>query len=210
MVEPILYAALGFLVATLLWLLFLPAFWRRAVRLTTKRLIDRLPVSASEIVASQDRLRAEHATSMRALERRAEESVAKAAQERLEAGRAIAAELSLKAEIDALKAELRTRDGEITRLTAALDHAGAEGRASAEALKRAREAEARAEADLEAARKQAEAASAPSDELRSQPNADIVPLRASLSDAGARTGAEEQGQDNGPRRVPPIPARADG
>ncbi|MFJ5489004.1 hypothetical protein ACIKTA_16075, partial [Hansschlegelia beijingensis] len=72
MVEPILYASFGFLLATLLWLLFLPAFWRRAVRLTTKRLVNRLPVSASEIIAAQDRLRAEHAMAVRAVERRAE------------------------------------------------------------------------------------------------------------------------------------------
>ena len=34
MVEPILYASLGALIATLLGLLFLPLFWNRAVRLT--------------------------------------------------------------------------------------------------------------------------------------------------------------------------------
>ncbi|QZN99249.1 hypothetical protein [Chenggangzhangella methanolivorans] len=43
MVEPILYASFGALLATLLGLLFLPFFWGRAVRLTTRRLLHRLP-----------------------------------------------------------------------------------------------------------------------------------------------------------------------
>jgi chromosome segregation ATPase len=69
MVEPLLYAALGFLVASLLALFFGRALWNRAVRLTTHRVMRRLPLSRDEIVAARDLLRAEHAVEHRRLER---------------------------------------------------------------------------------------------------------------------------------------------
>ena len=51
--------ALGFLLCGLLTLLFLPAFWRRAVRLSVRRVEMQMPLSMSEIVAERDQLRAE-------------------------------------------------------------------------------------------------------------------------------------------------------
>jgi chromosome segregation ATPase len=71
MVEPLLYAALGFLTASLLALFFGRALWNRAVRLTTHRIMRRLPLSREEIVASRDLLRAEQAVEYRRLERQA-------------------------------------------------------------------------------------------------------------------------------------------
>lgn len=68
MVLAIMYSVLGFLVATLLALLILPAVWRRAVRLTTKRIEGAIPVSMAEIQADKDQLRAEFAMSARRLE----------------------------------------------------------------------------------------------------------------------------------------------
>jgi chromosome segregation ATPase len=52
---------LGFLIASLLGLLVASAFWARAVRLTTARIRQSMPVSEPEIKADRDRLRAEHA-----------------------------------------------------------------------------------------------------------------------------------------------------
>lgn len=72
MVLAIMYSVLGFLVATLLALLILPAVWRRAVRLTTKRIEGAIPVSMAEIQADKDQLRAEFAMSARRLERDAD------------------------------------------------------------------------------------------------------------------------------------------
>ncbi|MGQ4274829.1 hypothetical protein [Terrihabitans sp. B22-R8] len=69
MVEPLLYAALGFLTASLLALFFGRALWNRAVRITTHRIMRRLPLSREEIVASRDLLRAEQAVEYRRLER---------------------------------------------------------------------------------------------------------------------------------------------
>ena len=71
MVEPLLYAALGFLTASLVALFMGRALWNRAVRLTTHRIMRRLPLSRDEIVASRDLLRAEVAIEHRKLERQA-------------------------------------------------------------------------------------------------------------------------------------------
>ena len=60
--------ALGFLVACLLGLLVAPAFWSRAVRLTTRRIKDTMPLSELEIEADRDRIRAEYAIKMHKLE----------------------------------------------------------------------------------------------------------------------------------------------
>lgn len=71
MVEPLLYAALGFLTASLVALFFGRALWNRAVRLTTHRIMRRLPLSRDEIVASRDLVRAQLAVEHRRLERQA-------------------------------------------------------------------------------------------------------------------------------------------
>ena len=71
MVEPLLYAALGFLTASLVALFLSRALWNRAVRLTTHRIMRRLPLSRDEIVASRDLVRAEQAIEHRRLERQA-------------------------------------------------------------------------------------------------------------------------------------------
>jgi chromosome segregation ATPase len=64
--------ALGFLVAGLIALATAPAFWRRAIRLSTRRLEMQLPLSPEEILASRDLLRAEFAVEKRQLEQKAE------------------------------------------------------------------------------------------------------------------------------------------
>lgn len=60
--------ALGFLSAGLLTLMFLPAIWRRALRLSQRRLEQRLPVSLEQVAAQRDQLRAEFAIERRRIE----------------------------------------------------------------------------------------------------------------------------------------------
>lgn len=72
MIEQALYFALGFLVAALLALMFLPAFWRRAMRLSMRRLQMLAPMSMEEVVAERDLLRAEFAVRERRLEQEME------------------------------------------------------------------------------------------------------------------------------------------
>ena len=68
MIEPVMYFGIGFLVAALLCLLFVPLVHNRAVRLTMKRLEAATPLSIAEIRADKDQLRAEFAMSTRRLE----------------------------------------------------------------------------------------------------------------------------------------------
>ncbi|MGC1584121.1 MAG: hypothetical protein WA791_00200, partial [Rhodomicrobium sp.] len=68
MIQAVLLIALGFLTASLIGVLVAPAFWNRASRLTRKRLEQTLPVTLSEIEATQDQLRASYAVRMRRLE----------------------------------------------------------------------------------------------------------------------------------------------
>ncbi len=68
MIELIMYFGIGFLVAALFGLLFIPLVHNRAVRLTMKRLEASTPLSIIEIRADKDQLRAEFAVSTRRLE----------------------------------------------------------------------------------------------------------------------------------------------
>jgi hypothetical protein len=67
-IQSAMLVALGFLAASLLGLLLASAFWSRAVRLTTARIKQSLPVSELEIQADRDRLRAEYAVKVHKLE----------------------------------------------------------------------------------------------------------------------------------------------
>ncbi len=67
-IENVMYFVLGLLVAGLIALIILPAVWRRAVRLTKKRIEAATPMSMAEFRADKDQLRAEFALSTRRLE----------------------------------------------------------------------------------------------------------------------------------------------
>lgn len=67
-IENVMYLVLGALAAGLLALLVLPAVWRRAVRLTRKRIEAATPMTMAEFRADKDRLRAEFALETRRLE----------------------------------------------------------------------------------------------------------------------------------------------
>ncbi len=67
-IHSIMLVALGFLSASILALLFSRAVWRRAVRLTTKRLRAELPASWRDVQADRDQMRAEYAIKFRQLE----------------------------------------------------------------------------------------------------------------------------------------------
>ena len=68
LVQSVLFFALGFLCAAFLALMVAPAFWRRAVSLTRRRIEAAVPLTLSEIEADKDRVRAEFAMSTRRLE----------------------------------------------------------------------------------------------------------------------------------------------
>ena len=68
LIEQAMYFALGLLVAGLVMLMFLPAFWRRAMRLSMRRLQMLAPLSREDAIAERDLLRAEFALRERRLE----------------------------------------------------------------------------------------------------------------------------------------------
>ena len=119
--------ALGFLTAGLLALLFLPAFWRRAVRLSTRRLEMLMPLSMDEVVAERDAVRADAAMRERRLEQKLEHLSEQRAEQMSEIGRRMVmlaereGELEkLRAEMDRVKRELAQRDEELESVKASL------------------------------------------------------------------------------------------
>jgi chromosome segregation ATPase len=119
LIENIMYFALGALVAGLLALIILPAVWKRAVRLTKRRIEAATPITLSEFRADKDQLRAEFALSTRRLEmnvealrKRLAEQLGDANQKRTDLG-ALKAErekhLAIVAELEARETDLRSR-----------------------------------------------------------------------------------------------------
>ena len=116
MIEPIMYFGIGFLVAALLGLLFVPLVHERAVRLTMRRLEAATPLSIAEIRADKDQLRAEFAMSTRRLEMSVEQMKAKTTGQLAELGRKTDAIMQLKRELGEKTAaifELELRDEQL-------------------------------------------------------------------------------------------------
>jgi hypothetical protein len=68
MIESLMLCGIGLLAGCLLMLVFFPIVHERAVRLTKRQLVDATPMTANEIQADKDHLRAEFAMSVRRLE----------------------------------------------------------------------------------------------------------------------------------------------
>jgi chromosome segregation ATPase len=108
-IETIMIFALGFLAATLLALLVIPALNARAERLARRRAEALFPLSISELTAEKDHLRAEFAVMQRKIERKAEEALATKHQSMEELGRRAV-------RIEALETTLAERDQHISNL----------------------------------------------------------------------------------------------
>jgi hypothetical protein len=87
MIDIGLYAALGFLIASLLALMLAPPLWNRAVRLTRRRLESTMPMSITDIQADKDQLRAEYAIRLRRVEVALEKAKEKATRGLVESNR---------------------------------------------------------------------------------------------------------------------------
>ncbi len=137
MVEPIMYLAIGFLVAMLLGLTLVPLVHNRAVRLTTRRMEAATPLSMAEIQADKDQLRAEFAMSARRLEMSVDQLKHKTTSQlaelgkktdainrlKLELGEKNATIFSLEAREKAVKEQLRATEEEFAARTEALRQA---------------------------------------------------------------------------------------
>jgi chromosome segregation ATPase len=107
LIEQAMIFALGFFVAGLLALLFLPAVQRRAARLSARRLEMQLPLSMDEIVAERDQLRAEFAVERRRIEQKLEAAADAQAHHMGEIGRQNAAINDLSGQLSDTREELR-------------------------------------------------------------------------------------------------------
>ncbi len=175
--------ALGFLAASLCALLLLPAVNARAARLARRRTEAMLPLSATEIAAERDFLRAEFAVRQRRLERLVE-----AAQDKRHADMAALGSRTM--EVAALNRDVAARDTEIAsasrlrlRLESELDTAREDGSASLATLLALEEAHADLLDSLLAARA---AASAP---VLEQAGTDDAGREGALRDSLAATEA---------------------
>lgn len=119
LIENMMYFALGLLVAGLVALIIMPAVWKRAVRLTKRRIEAATPITLSEFRADKDQLRAEFALSTRRLEmnvetlrKRLAEQLSDVNQKRTDLG-ALKAEreqhMAVVSELESRQIELRAR-----------------------------------------------------------------------------------------------------
>ena len=117
MIEPIMYVAIGFLVACMLVIGIIPLVHARAVRLTTRRLEAVTPMSMAEIQADKDQLRAEFAMSTRRLEMSVEQMKAKTTSQLAEIGKKSEAIGRLKLELGEKTATLFALEAKEQQLT---------------------------------------------------------------------------------------------
>jgi hypothetical protein len=122
MIEPIMYFAIGFLLAALSVLVVTPLVHGRAVRLTLRRLEATIPLSMAEVQADKDLQRAEFAMSTRRLETTVEQLRTRGAGQLAELGRKGDAINRLKIELGTLRDQLRATEDEFAvKIRAALD-----------------------------------------------------------------------------------------
>ena len=105
-IQSAMLITLGFLAASLLALLFAPLFWRRAVRLTTRRMKEAMPLTEAEIQADKDRLRAEHAVRVHRLESQGEQIQMAMARQKIDLSRRDSDINALQGALERLQSEL--------------------------------------------------------------------------------------------------------
>lgn len=136
MIELGLVFILGMAMAGVIWLIMLPAFWRRATRLTREQLERGLPMSINEIAALRDRTRAESAVEIARVTMQLQKAQAAVAAAKAETGERILLQaqlseemtaekrriLALEAEMGSLRVEIQTRELRIADLESEREH----------------------------------------------------------------------------------------
>jgi hypothetical protein len=116
-IESFMFFGIGFLLAALSVLVVTPLVHGRAVRLTARRLEDRIPMTVAEVQADKDLQRADFAMSTRRLEINIEELRTKNARQLAEIGRKGDAINRLKTEVSMLGEQLRATEEEVALQT---------------------------------------------------------------------------------------------
>ena len=117
MIEQGIYFALGCIVIALAALAFAPFFWRRALRLSRRRLQLQIPLSMQEILAERDGLRAEFAVERLRIERAMERVQLSKGADMAAIGRHSVAAARLADKVAALRLLEQAQDVEIKRLS---------------------------------------------------------------------------------------------
>ena len=128
-VENVMYFVLGVLVAGLLALTIMPAVWRRAVRLTKKRIEAATPMTMAEFRADKDQLRAEFALATRRLEMNVEQLRKRLAEQLKDINRKKTDLSTIKSDRDthlSIIRELEEREGELRKRVQELERESAE------------------------------------------------------------------------------------
>ncbi|KAF0132430.1 MAG: hypothetical protein FD152_1925 [Xanthobacteraceae bacterium] len=172
-IETAMVFVLGFVVAALLSLALMGAVWRRAVRLTTRRVESAIPLSMAEIKAEKDHVRAEYALGIRRIEVEAERLREAANLQTIEIARRNETIRDLNAELDARAGRIAGLEGAKASLEEALAESRATVAAKNEELVRAASHLAEREAAFEALTRDHVAKVAESDSQR----VEIVALR---------------------------------
>ncbi|MCF6326369.1 MAG: hypothetical protein L3J21_03640 [Devosiaceae bacterium] len=126
-IENVMYFVLGFMGAGLLSLMIMPSIWRRAIRLTKKRIEAATPMTMSEFRADKDQLRAEFALSTRRLEMNVETLRSRLADQLGELNNMRSDQTMLKSERDqqlTIVRELEERESTLRRKILALEKEG--------------------------------------------------------------------------------------
>ena len=111
-----MFVALGFVLASLCGLLLAPPLWRRAVRLTTRKLEATMPMSIADIQADKDQMRAEVAMKLRRVEIALDKAKGDSARLLVERNRERTKAHELENAIKKLEATLKQRDTDIAAL----------------------------------------------------------------------------------------------
>ena len=118
MLSTLMLVGLGFLSASLIALLIAPYVWRRAVKVTARRMSFGAADSATEVQAARDQLRAEHALTTRKLELQLDDIKQKLADQAVEMSQLTDHNESLINYVERQKVDIGSRDGEIEQLRA--------------------------------------------------------------------------------------------
>jgi chromosome segregation ATPase len=176
LIEQAIFAAVGFLTATLLALAAAPAVARRARRLAEARARLLAPLSEAQAIADRDALRAQHAIEIVRLERRLRAAAEAAAAQRIEAGRHLTRLIAMEEATAAEAGDLEAARREADELRGALGEAQI------------------VLADLDAQRRRAEARLDDSETLAEERRAEIAALETRLEALELRlTDAESAG-----------------
>ncbi len=100
MTESLMLFGIGLLAGCLLMLVFVPLVHKRAVRITTRNIVDVIPLAATQIQADKDQLRAQFAMAVRQLEHNIEDMKTRSASQLSQIGRRTVEINRLRVELD--------------------------------------------------------------------------------------------------------------